>query len=203
MGAAMLNTDRLKKTPQTSQTMQKEMSHNPTSKQLFAGFMKLGLMGFGGVLPLAQHMLVEKQKWLTAAEFTDLLGICQILPGGNIINMAVAIGMRFQGIQGAISALLGLITAPTLIVIAMYQLYAQFQNIPIIQNMIAGLAAAAAGLLFATAFKMLKPIVKSIFILPSLVLTLVFMLWLKLPLALTLIILLSINLAILTIKKGT
>ena len=68
--------------------------------------------------------------------------------------------------------------------------------------MIAGLAAAAAGLLFATGFKMLKPIIKSILILPSLVLTSVFVLWLKLPLALTLIILLSINLTILTVKKA-
>ena len=84
----------------------------------------------------------------------------------------------------------------------MYQIYAQFQNIPIIKNMIAGLAAAAAGLLFATGFKMLKPIIKSILILPSLVLTSVFVLWLKLPLALTLIILLSINLTILTVKKA-
>ena len=84
----------------------------------------------------------------------------------------------------------------------MYQIYAQFQNIPIIKNMIAGLAAAATGLLFATGFKMLKPIIKSILILPSLVLTSVFVLWLKLPLALTLIILLSINLTILTVKKA-
>lgn len=183
-------------------TIQIAALYKPTSRQLFLGFMKLGLMGFGGVLPLAQHMIVEDQKWLSSAEFIDLLGICQILPGGNIINMAAAIGMRFQGIHGAICAVLGLISAPTLIVIAMYQIYAQFQNIPIIKNMIAGLAAAAAGLLFATGFKMLKPIIKSILILPSLVLTSVFVLWLKLPLALTLIILLSINLTILTVKKA-
>ena len=74
-------------------TIQIAALYKPTSRQLFLGFMKLGLMGFGGVLPLAQHMIVEDQKWLSSAEFIDLLGICQILPGGNIINMAAAIGM--------------------------------------------------------------------------------------------------------------
>ncbi len=69
----------------------------------------------------------------------------RILPGGNIINMAVAIGYEFQGAKGAISAVLGSIFAPTVIVILLYQLYSQFQSIPVIQHMIQGLAAAAAG----------------------------------------------------------
>ena len=100
-----------------------EQITHPTSRELFAGFMKLGLMGFGGVLPLAQQMVVEDQKWLNTEEFTHLLGVCQILPGGNIINMAVAIGYEFQGVKGAISAVLGLIFVPTVIVILLYQLY--------------------------------------------------------------------------------
>jgi chromate transport protein ChrA len=28
-------------------------------------------------------MVVEQKRWLTAAEFTDVLGLCQFLPGGN------------------------------------------------------------------------------------------------------------------------
>ncbi len=39
----------------------------PNCKALFLGFMKLGLMGFGGVLPLAHRLIVEDQKWLTSA----------------------------------------------------------------------------------------------------------------------------------------
>ncbi len=72
----------------------------PTVAELFFGFFKLGLIGFGGVLPLARRMVVEDRKWLTGEEFTELLGLCQFLPGGNIINMAVAIGSKFQGGRG-------------------------------------------------------------------------------------------------------
>lgn len=174
----------------------------PNCKTLFLGFSKLGLMGFGGVLPLAQRLIVEDQKWLTADQFTDLLGVCQILPGGNIVNMAVAIGYDFAGLKGAISAVFGLMLAPTMIVISLYQLYAQFQEIPLVQHMIQGLAAAAAGLLFATGFKMLKPMMKSKLTYFTILLTIIFMLLIKLPLALTLLILVAINMLVLTFKQG-
>lgn len=131
----------------------------PTSKDLFLAFLGLGLIGFGGVLPLAHHMVVEKRRWLSEAEFTDMLGLCQFLPGGNIINLAVAIGMRFRGASGAIAALVGLIAAPSAIVVCLGIMYARFDS-PELRHMFAGLAAAAAGLLVATALKIAMPIRK-------------------------------------------
>lgn len=159
-------------------------------------------MGFGGVLPLAHRIIVEDKKWIDEGKFTDLLGVCQLLPGGNIINMSVAIGMQFQGIKGAISSVLGLISAPTAIVLIIYQVYEHFQYLTAVQHMIQGLAAAAAGLLFATGFKMLRPILKSYLTVLTIALTFVFMLLIKLPLALTLFVLLAINLLVLGVKKS-
>ncbi len=129
----------------------------PTVGELFRGFLVLGLTGFGGVLPLARHMIVEQRRWLSAAEFTELLGLCQFLPGGNIINVAAAIGMNFRGVTGAVAALVGLIAAPTAIVIALGAIYARFQSDPHVVHMFAGLAAAAAGLLVAMAVKIALP----------------------------------------------
>lgn len=175
---------------------------HPNNRELFTGFMKLGLIGFGGALPLAHQMIVENRKWLSNEDFTDLLGICQILPGGNIINMAVAIGYKFHGLKGSISSVLGLIFAPTVIVILLYELYAQFQNIPTIKHMIEGLAAAAAGLLFAMGLKMLKPIIKSYLTAFTIFMIFIFMLVIKIPLALTLIILMTINMLVISVNKG-
>lgn len=173
----------------------------PNLQQLFIGFSQLGLMGFGGVLPLARRMLVEQKKWLDEDQFTDLLGVCQILPGGNIINLAVAIGLRFQGNAGAIVSVLGLMMAPTLIVVLLYQLYAQFQQLLWIQHMILGLAAAAAGLLMATGLKMLRPLLKQRITYVSVVMCFVLMLYFKLSLGLSLILLLAINLSLILIQK--
>jgi chromate transporter len=179
-----------------------EQEIHPNAQELFMGFMKLGLMGFGGVLPLAHRMIVDDRKWLTIEEFTHLLGVCQLLPGGNIINMSVAIGYQFQGVKGAISAVVGLISAPTFIVILLYELYARFQSIAMVKHMLEGLAAAAAGLLFAMGLKMLRPILNRAMTWFTIALTFVFMLLMKVPLLLTLIILIAINLSLLSLNKG-
>lgn len=68
----------------------------PTVSEILWGFLGLGLTSFGGALPLARRAIVERRRWLSASEFTDLLGLCQFLPGGNVINLSVAIGMRFR-----------------------------------------------------------------------------------------------------------
>jgi len=73
----------------------------PTVKDLFVGFFVLGVTGFGGVLPLAREAVVVRRRWMSDSEFLDLLGLCQLLPGGNIINLAFAIGMHFRGVRGA------------------------------------------------------------------------------------------------------
>jgi hypothetical protein len=39
-------------------------------------------------------MVVEQKHWMSATEFTDMLGLCQFLPGGNIMNVTVALGAR-------------------------------------------------------------------------------------------------------------
>lgn len=130
-----------------------EARTEPTIAGLFTAFLALGLIGFGGVLPLARRMVVEQRRWLSAAEFTDLLGLCQFLPGGNIINMSVAIGLKFRGVVGAFAAILGLIAAPSAIVIALGVVYDRLQDDPQIHHLFAGLAAAAAGLMIAMAGK--------------------------------------------------
>ena len=130
----------------------------PDVGELFMGFFILGLTGFGGVLPLARHMMVEKRGWLTGAEFTDLLGLCQFLPGGNIINMSVAVGLKFRGIPGAIASILGLIAVPTAVVIGLGVIYGRFADDPVVRHLFGGLAAAAAGLLISTAIKIAWPL---------------------------------------------
>ena len=130
----------------------------PSVSELFYGFLLLGLTGFGGVLPLARRMMVEKRGWLDADEFTDLLGLCQFLPGGNIINMSVAVGLKFRGLAGALASILGLIAAPTAIVIIFGILFDRYQHEPLVRHMFAGLAAAAAGLLISMAVKIAWPL---------------------------------------------
>jgi chromate transporter len=174
-----------------------EVNQPPSNGQLFTGFLMLGLIGFGGVLPLARSMLVEQRRWLTAEQFTELLGLCQFLPGGNVINLSVAVGMEFRGLRGALCALLGLICAPTAIVVGLGVIYARYQDDAHVQHVFAGLAAAAAGLLLSTALKMLLPLWGKWLPLAIVAIALVAIAWLRLPLLPTMLVLapLSILLA--------
>jgi len=137
------------------------MANNPNQPSpgaLFAGFFSVGVCGFGGVLPWARRMIVDQRRWMTAAEFTDLLGLCQFLPGPNIINVSVALGARFHGVVGSVFAFSGLMAAPMAIVLTLAVLYSQFAEEPIVRNAFAGLAAAASALVLATALKIAAPL---------------------------------------------
>ena len=130
----------------------------PTVGALFRGFLLLGLMGFGGVLPLARHMLVEDRRWLGAAEFSDLLGLCQFLPGGNVVNLSAAVGLRFRGVPGALAAVAGLLAAPSVVVVLLGIVYDRFADHSMVRHAFAGLAAAAVGLLVGLAVKLALPL---------------------------------------------
>jgi chromate transporter len=130
----------------------------PTVTGIFTGFFMVGIRGFGGVLPWARRMMIEERKWLTEAEFAEVLGLCQFLPGGNIINVSVAVGSRFRGAPGAIAALLGLMLAPVAIVIGLGAIYDQFAEQPAVRRAFAALAAAASAFVLAASLKIAAPL---------------------------------------------
>ncbi|HOW74390.1 MAG TPA: chromate transporter [Candidatus Competibacteraceae bacterium] len=126
----------------------------PSLNALFWGFSSVGLSGFGGVLPFARRMLVDERQWMTAEEFNTQLGMCQFLPGPNVVNLAVVVGKRYQGLPGAITAPLGLLAGPVLIVLLLALLYDHYGTLPQAQGVLRGIAAVGCGLLFAMAWRM-------------------------------------------------
>ena len=124
-------------------------------RSLFLGFGLIGLSGFGGVLPWARRYIVERYKWVAPEDFAALLGVCQIMPGPNVMTLSVSIGARFQGWRGAIVAPLGMMLAPMLILAALGYGYLYFGDLPAIHNMLRGISAVGAGLILATGLKML------------------------------------------------
>ncbi|HWA63977.1 MAG TPA: chromate transporter [Caulobacteraceae bacterium] len=132
----------------------------PGPGDLFLAFLSIALSGFGGVLPWARRMLVEQRGWLSEAAFNETLSLCQSLPGPNIVNLSIVTGSRFAGPKGAVAAASGLILAPMTIVIALAMLWDRFGALPRLQNMIAAVGAAAAGLVVATATKMAVPLLR-------------------------------------------
>lgn len=156
-------------------------AQRPDIRALFFGFSSVGLSGFGGVLPFARRMLVEEKKWMTADEFNTQLGLCQFLPGPNVVNLAVVVGKRYCGLGGAIAAPLGLLLGPFLIVLLLAMAYDTWGSLPLAQSMLRGIAAVGCGLLFAMAWRMGWALKEKALFLPFTVITVVGIAWLRWP----------------------
>ena len=125
-----------------------------SKRELFLGFLKIGLLGFGGIAPWARHIIVEERQWVTDKEFAAILGVGQILPGPNTMNAAVMLGDRFQGVIGVLLCLLGQMIMPLVIVTSLAMVYERFASVPEVRGALIGAAAGAAGLVMGTALKM-------------------------------------------------
>ena len=122
---------------------------------LLGAFLKMGLLGFGGVMPWARRVMVDERRWLTDREFAEMIGMCQVLPGPNVVNMAVVIGSRAAGPAGSLVALTGILFVPVIIVLVLAMFYASVAQLPMAHNAIAAASAAGAGLILGTATRLL------------------------------------------------
>jgi chromate transporter len=127
-----------------------------THRALFSAFLKMGLLGFGGVAPWVRQVIVEERRWMDDREFAALLGLSQVLPGANTLNTAVLLGDRFRGITGAAAAVFGLMAMPLAIAVAIVEVYGAVSQNPYIAAAISCAGAGAAGLVLGTALKIAR-----------------------------------------------
>lgn len=138
--------------------MQDPLPHpRPQScSDLFWSFSKLALQGFGGVLAVVQRELVENKRWLTREEFVEDWAVAQILPGPNVVNLALMIGDRYFGMRGALAALAGMLLFPLGIVLVIAIAFAGISDMPQVQGALRGMGAVAAALISATGLKLIS-----------------------------------------------
>lgn len=159
-----------------------DLANPPGLIELFCLCSRIGISGFGGVLPLIRRMLVEERRLMSGTEFNALLGFCQVLPGSNVVNLAVCAGARLHGLPGAFVFAAGILIAPFLGMILLALAYSHWGHLAIVQNMLRGVAAAGAGLLFATALKMADHVRERLLYMPFSLLILLALVILRLPL---------------------
>jgi chromate transporter len=129
----------------------------PSLSELFRAFVLVSISGFGGALPWARRTIVEQKRWMTTEEFNETFALSQFLPGPNVINFSVVFGSRFGGPAGAAVALAGLLGPPLMIVTVLAILYERFGGLETLSRILAGITAAAVGLLIAVVAKMAAP----------------------------------------------
>jgi chromate transporter len=130
--------------------------------EIFRVFTRLALQGFGGVLPIVQRELVERERWLTREQFLEMLAVSQVLPGPNVVNLSLMFGDRAFGWRGGLAALGGMLLAPLGVVLALTVAYAHYAQHPVVAGVLRGMGAVAAGLIFATGVKLLPALRRNV-----------------------------------------
>ena len=128
---------------------------------LFWSFTWLALQGFGGVLAVVQRELVEKKRWMTQDQFVEDWAVAQIMPGPNVVNLALMIGGRYFGWKGAMAALAGMLAAPLLLVLLIAAAFSGVADSQVAHGALKGMGAVAAGLVTATGLKLMGALAKS------------------------------------------
>ena len=130
--------------------------NSPRSKtDLFVSFTLLALQGFGGVLAVVQRELVEKKRWMTREQFVEEWAVAQIMPGPNVVNLAMMIGGRYFGLAGALAGLAGMLAAPLVVVLVLAVAFGAVSDSAWAQGALRGMGAVSAGLIAATALKLI------------------------------------------------
>ena len=155
--------------------------------RIFWQFFVVGAISFGGgIVAYLKQLLVTRYRWVDNDEFIVMLSISQTMPGLNSVNIAILMGDRLRGGVGAWAASIGLLLPGAVIVLTIGLLYGLNSNHPMANDVLGGIAAAAAALLTTVTWNLGERTFKKRKSLALLVLTFVLMSIVKWPLYLVL-----------------
>ena len=141
---------------QTDSGLQPDQVDDPGLRELFVCMMQVAFSAFGGGMSLWSHrIIVERRRWMTSESFVTGLTVARLFPGPNQINMSVYIGSIFKGVPGSLAATAGIILLPFTFLMLLGLIYFQVSAISEVNRLLAGLAAAAAGMALSMGFKIL------------------------------------------------
>src|SRR5271166_5794231 len=143
----------------TEAAQQQKIEQPVSLAALFTAFLVVSLCGVGGGggIVWARRIAVETRRWITDGEFSDIVSLCQFMPGPNIVGIAVCVGAKMRGAIGTIAALCGFLVIPWAVGFSLGVLCLEYSHLAILRNILGGIAAAAAGLLIATGIRLLMP----------------------------------------------
>ena len=118
---------------------------------LFKSMFVLSACTFGGgfvIVSLMKKRYVEELKWLDEDEMLDVTAITQCCPGPLPVNASVIIGYRMAGVVGSLTAILGTIIPPMVIISIISLFYNQFRTNPYIATALQVMRAGVAAVIF-------------------------------------------------------
>lgn len=98
---------------------------------ILLSFLKIGAFTFGGgyaMIPIIQHEVIVRRRWIAEQEFVDMLTLAQTAPGPISLNTAVFVGYKCRGFMGALMAILGVILPSFLVILCVAMFFSEVRD---------------------------------------------------------------------------
>ena len=132
-------------------------------KKIFFATLYLSAFTFGGgyvIVTLMKKQFVDELHWIDEEEMLDLVAIAQSSPGAIAVNGAIVVGYKMAGIAGVLTAVLGTVIPPFLIIAAVSVCYQAFRSNQLVAWMLEGMQAGVGAVIASVTFEMACGIVK-------------------------------------------
>ena len=110
-------------------------------REVVSVFLRLGVVAFGGPaahIAMMREELVRRRRWVSDAQFIDLLGITNLIPGPNSTEMAIHLGYLRAGVWGLVLGGVCFIVPAMLIVMALAWAYVRWGGLPVATGVLYG-----------------------------------------------------------------
>lgn len=132
-------------------------------RKLFFSTLYLSALTFGGgyvIVTLMKKQFVDELHWIDEEEMLDLVAIAQSSPGAIAVNGAIVVGYKLAGIAGVLTAVLGTVIPPFLIIAAVSVCYQVFRSNQLVAWMLEGMQSGVGAVIASVTFEMASGIVK-------------------------------------------
>lgn len=132
-------------------------------RKLFFSTLYLSALTFGGgyvIVTLMKKQFVDELHWIDEEEMLDLVAIAQSSPGAIAVNGAIVVGYKLAGIAGVLTAVLGTVIPPFLIIATVSVCYQAFRSNQLVAWMLEGMQSGVGAVIASVTFEMASGIVK-------------------------------------------
>jgi chromate transporter len=115
----------------------------PTLPALFASFLRLGCVSFGGpgMVAYIRRLAVVQRRWIDEDDFRLGAALCQAVPGATSMQAAAYVGLRTRGLGGAVLAYVGFGLPAFALMLAMSLAYERAVSVQAVTAALTGLRA--------------------------------------------------------------
>lgn len=120
-------------------------------------FLKVNLLSPSG--PASIGLLYKEavtRELMTEAQFVEAVGFSNVLPGSEALKLAMFVGFAAGGMPGVLTALLGAILPPTVMMLIVSAILQRFQQSNWIDGFVAGMSPAVAALIVVVAWELFR-----------------------------------------------